>query len=692
MLSEDPNALLEAFGGGETFPDIEEDEQATDPGAPMLGSDYSPDLDLSQSEQEEIARKLCDLLESYDRAMEERWAKLDRIADNYEMNPDDSTQGLQPNAAQACSEFTKSYVDNAASRISHMMKDTEPLIRVEPEGDGDPDPDSELAEDMAESMEEFGNLYLRHTIRGRQWIPRKVKRSTKYGVGLTRDFWEEKTYKYRYFDKSGKMQVEEYTYGCIVCRFVEHRDAIIWPINIDDWQEEYEMVGHRTRMSEWRFRELCTKLGTPESLVDEIIEGAVAEGVEQDDRERERHDVRTGDTLLDENQIQVTELWFHGAPEGLDPDKYRFFLHEGDQQLLYAGYNPLHCQKHPYWPWIYKESDRWALGEGVGEEIYPFHKADSALYNLEIDNAKVVGNNLILVREDSGADKFTNNLFPGRRIPVDDPATAIASVELGAPIELIHVMQERTKMRAMSATGLPNVLQGQGDINLKSGADVGSILALIEEAGKKFGDVDDGIKNQFSAEVLFWFELMQQFAPNGLFHKHLSPQKALNLSRMKWEPPRGRLEDQFRITVLAPSAQRNKTVQKQHLMIMLEITAGHLNELERLGQEILATEGMVASVTKLKRDIFTFRSKVYEALLDVHDLKGIKSDVPQLAPPQPAEVIISQMAQQLQQYNSQVQQLSAQNQALSYQIQGADPAIAAGQAGAGGMPYPEEQQ
>ncbi len=688
----EPSALVEALGGAPDLPpEVEIADQHSDPSAPLPEHDNLPALELDEEQKLEITQSLEEMLCEHDGAMEPRWKTLDTIADAYELKVNRETTGLQPNAAQASSEITKSFCDQSSARISNMMINTEPLIRVEPAGEGEGTLPEQLAEEFAKSIGEFTERYAKHTIKTRKMIPKKIDRASMFGDGITRDMWEVSHRTHRWIGQDGKLHEEEQDYGRIVTRFIDYRQFILWPVAIDDWQEQYEMAGHRAKHSKWKFIEICESFKLDKATIEEMTgeaSSSFAEDSDDEDTHLRRHDVRAGGTDLLASRYQLTEIWYDGAPADLEAGKYQFILHEATNTLIYAGNNPLNSGKHPYFPFSYKRSPRFGFGNGVGAEVAPFQKADSSLINLEIDNAKVIGNNIILVKEDTGADTFHNHLYPGRRVITENPKEDLVSVALGAPIEMIHEMQDRQKVRAMSSSGLPNVLQGTGDIVMKSGADVGSVGMLIEEAGKKFGGIDDGIKQQFEEEVVFWIELFQQFAPNGLFYRHVSEEVAVKLQMLKFVPPRFRFEDELRVVVQAPSAAANKTLRRQLLMIMLQIAEGHLNQIERLGQEILEIEGMPNMVADLKRQIFTFRNQLFRQLIEIHDTASLKDEIPKLAEPQQADQIIAQMYDQLKQVNAQVEQLSAQNQALQYQAQGADPALAANVSGAGALPTP----
>ncbi len=625
------------------------EEKTLDPSQEEPDTGAQMKLELSIEQQDEIAEYIARILTDHDDAMVKRWKRLDRIGDSYSMMHDTETSGVQPHAARATSEYTKNFCDQASARISGGLVGADPIFAARPIGEGDTDDEAKLRQEMAEGTRTFLENYSFQEMNLKQWLPEKTDLSAKYGVGVTRDMWKIRRRKIRSYDDSGELVEEVVEEAKIECPFIHYRDFILWPPWIGDWQRDYEMVGHRARVTEWKFREMARDWGVPDDEIDEIVTGAKGTDEEQAERSK-RHDVELGG-LGEElgDLIKVTEVWIHGAPKDLPADKYQFILQEDVKKLLYWNFNPINSQKHPYWGFIYKKKDGFAMGEGVGDEVYPFQRADSALYNLELDNAKVIGNNLIVISDEANLETFQEDLYPGRRIVASgDPTKAIVSVPLGAPIDLIHVMQDRTYRRAVGSTGMSALLQGMGDPVMKSGQDVGTSLALIEEGAKKFGRVDESIKQQFADEVLFWLELIQQYAPEGIFYRKLGAEDANMVKMIKFVPPRERIEDFLKIDIVAPSAATNKAVQRQQLMLMYQLSNDLLQEVERLGTEIYASEGMLALVIDLKRQILNFRLRLYRLLIEVHDVSRLNSDVPALRAPEPPDVQISILLQEIQ--------------------------------------------
>ncbi len=651
-----------------------EDLPATDPGARLPGDDYS--LKLDEEEKTSLGGKLADLIIEHDTAKERRWRKLDRCLKNYDMEVDHETTGIAPFSAQLCSELTKTKVDQAKARIAGAMLAADPLISVRAFDPGGQDREGDAVV-LAEDFEDFLDPYVRDrdTVNLESWLPLKLLRAAKVGTGVTYDYWEESEDTVFVFDEEGKRKEDTRETGGIQSFFVDHRDLILWPMDIDDWQRDYEMVGHRSRLSEWKFKEKCRSLGVDEVTIQEITAGAaMGDGEETDRQNLKRRQVDT-DSVYDK-RFQLTELWYHGAPGDLPAGKYQFFLHEYSRKLLYAGVNPLNCRKHPYWPLRYKRVDGFAEGEGIAEELIFAHAAMSSLDNLLVDNLKVNANDLLVVKEDTGAAKFQDQIYPGYKLVTENPKEDLLPVRLGGSLDNIYQALEQWHFKARAISGMPSVLEGQGDPVMKSGADASSVMALISEAGQKFKDIDRSIRDDFSAEVSFWCELIQQYAPDHIFATKVGDDRAEGLKKIKFEPPRGRFSDTFRIIARAPSALTNTEIQKQQLMVMNQLATEYLGVVDQLGMEIYSSEPAAQQlILDLKRQIFVFKSEVFRTLLKLHEQDSLMKKIPSLRPPTPAEEQIAQLMQVAQQLATQLQEVQVQNQKL----------VTATQFAAGGM-------
>jgi hypothetical protein len=632
-----------------------EADEAVDPGAKLPG-EGDPVLDLSEEQKAEIARYLCELLEEHDQAYKSRWDREQGIEDAYAMVPDPLRQGPQPHAAKLCSELTKSQVDQAKARIVSGIMGTKPLMRVSA---NDPNsPESAQSVEIAEATETFLQEYGFQDMKLSVKLPLKVLRACKLGTAVTRDMWTTKRDRVCYYDANGQKQEEVRETGWLDVVLVHNNDVLLWPPDVEDWQDA-EVCGHRAKLSPGQFRAKCDELRVPSAIAAGLIDGTWEGADEFDAARARRQEINTSGSRRLAERIRLTEVWYNGYLPGLDGHgKYQFFLHEDSRTLLYWDYNPLHCQMHPYWPLFYKRVDGSAWGEGIGHELVFMQAAASTLDNLEIDNLKVIANKVLVAKEGTQAEALINEIAPGARIASENPGEDLVAVEMGGSLENIYAAKAQNMQRAVAATGLSSILQGAGDPTMKSGADASSVALLAQEGGRKFGDIDRTMRECLDAEYLFFLEILQQFAPNGLFYKKVASDTAALVETIKYVPPRGRVREVLRLQAQAPSAASNRETMKQNIMIVYNLMMMHLQNVERLGMEIYSQENP-AGLMDLKREIFEFANIFFKRILELHEIEAVSPKVPKLDPPTPAEQIINQLLQQVNELSARLAEYEA---------------------------------
>ena len=645
------------LGGGPTDPAADPTLPATDPDEGAPRTDKEPAYSLDSVERDSLAQELCRQLDEYDQQIEPRRKRLDRCMDNYKMVVDEERTGRQPFSAKLCSELTKSTVDQAVARLAGMVINTRPFIQVkpvDPENPSTPDPT-----ELAEAAERFLEVYAERELEIRKLLPLKIQTAVQQGDAITYDTWEERTERIYYYNDDGDLDFEDITVGSIRCYPIHYRDFYLWPLGIQSWQKDYQLVGHRgPKLTEAAYKAQLEEWGLSQADILELT----AHGHSSDpelDRQRESDDIDVG-AWTDET-FRITEIWYNGAVGSLPLGKHKIYLDREHQKVLRAGPNPLHCAEHPYRPIRYKRKFNFAFSEGVAEELIQPQAIASTLDNMELDNAKVTGNHVVFYDENNAPQGFFQDIYPGARYGVNgNPKDSVMVTALGGSIDSLETAKQANYRRADRVAGFPPVLLGSGDPTMKSGADASSTMALISEAGRKPGQIDQTIKEDISAEFAFWLELLAQYAPNGFARGMVSPKTALPLEAMKFIPPRGRLKNKLRIEVTAPSPSSNREVQKQHILLLNQMADNYLVFIERHGMEIYSAEGKQQQLLDFKRQIFEIKTKLWEKLLELHEIPGMIPFLPRLEEPTPDEVQIDQLRQQLVQVTQQLQSIGAE--------------------------------
>lgn len=654
-----PEALAEIFGPGA----IEGETEATD--EPVSADDDSligaPDgrITLNEDRRLELVSCLLEILQAHDAAMTSRWDREDEIERAYAMIPDANRGGIVPDAARMVSSITQAFVDQAAARISRGIMEVKPLMKVDPIIDAGFQ--GEMAVEMAKKAERFFESYVMDELDFNTMLPIATKRATKLGSAVFRAMWTKTRCAYY---ENGKREIEEK--GYLDVQLPENHNIVCWPLNIYDAQCA-TIFGHRNHLTPGEFKNVAAQLNVDADTVAQILNSDSPDRRAQETLKNQ--DIKPSQTGEYTAHITLTELWCNLAlPGELEPSKYMVVLHEESRNILYLGYNRLKSQKHPYYPLHYQRVDGSFWGKGVGHEAMFAHAADSTFRNLEIDNLRATAAWVQIVKSGSMAESMADRISPGFRVVTDSPDEDIQFKELGGDLSNIYQAKNANYQDAIQVTGLASVLMGLGDPNMKSGASATATVSLIEQAGKKFGDVDATFRDGLEDLYIHLMETVAQFAPDGLYYKYLDPDSAGQLRMIRFVPPEGDITRMFHIRAQAPSAAMNRESYKERLLALYQLTTAHVNLYMGLAMGALQQQNP-AEIPRLQYQVCKLLEDLYKQIIEAHQVPGVINDAPSIGQPMPADQVINQLMQQTQKMGQQLQGLAQQNQQLQHQMQ-----------------------
>lgn len=619
----------------------------------------------------EFEKQLPELLAAHDSMMEERWEREDDIEDAYAMVADDQQHGAYPGAARMVSEMIMASTDQAKARIVSNLLDVEPMMSVRPiESTAFAGQDAVVA---AQAHERFLESYMKFKVDIATKLNRAALRLCKVGTAVWRIDWNKSSVSTRYYDTEGKVQEIQEDTSQVQIDLIRNRDMVLWPCWAENWQKDYELVGHRSVMTISKFRELAAKLELTQAEIEEIERYSEGEQTTADssgntfgdlpDPNRTQMDTSSVTALPTKQLVMVTELWGKQVfGRSSEPTRFQCFFHEGTQKILWIGPNPNFNGQHPYFPLGYKVVDGSAWCDGIGHEIFMCQAADTAFRNLELDNLMSAVYSLVLLKQGSLAQQIMDRPFPGQRVPTDDPDGDVKTLSLAdpRPLEMIYQGQNANDARKMAASGITAVLSGQGDPTMKSGAGTGAVMALIEQAGKKFGDVDATVRRFLSKAYQHILDLIYQYAPNETFEMYATGEDAAIMEQASMAPLRGGTASQFfRIVAEAPSASNNKEMRKNHIAVLYNFYSQFVQMVVPLAQQIYQMENP-AGLTGYMHQIMDFMTFLAQKMAEENDLPSIRDMVPHVDPPTPPEQQINMLTQQLQQMQQYIAQIQGQ--------------------------------
>lgn len=670
----------------------EDEPKATRDGEFVPGSS-EPEIKLSADNAERFSAEIWDICDAYDTATEPWRKRIQEINKAYNMVPDASRQGRQPGSSRLVSEATRANVNVAASRIIEGVMGVRPFMSVEVAASQGRDAATQSLVKQAKGIENFFDSYGPNEMRATKWTPLAILRLSKIGTSILRAMWKEEDKSYWYKDRNNNAQKAQRSSGRISVELIRCENCVAWPV----WKNEVEdldVFGHRSPMTASQVKAWAMRKGLAPEVREELVAIASGEQPSQDKDENLQEDLKDKDIDISganpyKGQVWITELWGRTALPGKERQGriswQGFFCEELGRKkcLLWLGYNSLRSQRKPYAKLTYWEEDGSFWGSGIGHEMLYSQAADTALLNLQIDNLKQIANYLRILKAGRMAEDMSDQIAPGFNLVTENPEEDVRIEQLGGDLSHIYQAMDRNDLRMMKATGITSPIQGFGDPVLKSGASPSSLGMLIENAGKKFGQVDRNIRNGLSDLYFFCLELVQQFAPDGIFYDSLDGESANIIIQGRFVPPDGDLRKVFRVKVRAPSATSAKSVLQQNLMIVYNLWAQHVQALLMLASDAFGMEN-AARLAAMKKESLRFTSDLFQQIVMEQDVPGLTGKLPRLNiedEETESEETINALLQQLQMQQEEMEMMMQQMGAADGGAQGG-----AGMEAAGGQP------
>ena len=653
----------------------------TIPGTQPEGNPF----DLSDDQKTQLCQDTIDMLDLYDSALYNRWEREEEIEAAYALASDPIHGGVTADAEHLISEFLMSQVDQAGARIEENLLGARPLIKVDPiVKDGEVD-EMTFVQKFARSTENFLNAFCLHDMKLEKKLPIISHRTVKTGTCILHPKWISRRKTARYFGNNGEVETEQTSSGSIEVDLPPNRHVICWPPDKVDWQE-CSYVGHRFFLTEAEFKTYARR---ELDLDDETILQILTRSPEEDYRGQARTQSQTGIRPADEldrkvGSIKLTQLYFYiTLPDQEEPHSGYMILHEDTRQILLIDKNRYWKEVIPYFPVRYKVADESAWGTGIGDEVIYIQAQDTALRNLQMDNLMSGAFNIYQVAAGTMADVMLDRPLPGQMVPVDKPGEDIVSTPMGGKAAGIDETVTQNRFFGREATGLAPVLGGQGDPTMKSGAGTGSTLALIEQAGKKFGAVDRRMRADLSDFFTFVLELVTQYAQDGLYYKWASDEDAHRIELFKYEPLRGILDDNLRVFASAPNAATSKEGRHQSLMVFWQFINQHNQLMMELAAQVFAKENPTGYKRWLEQTL-RFMDELVHDIAHSQEVPGLASLMPHLPEVTPIDTQMNALMQQLQEAQQKIEQMTMEQQ----QAQMMQQQQQQGAGGLGGGPMP----
>lgn len=663
----------------EPDPRREDQEIAAFERMPALGlSDRVPGLN-----KDYLAPILSQIVDTYWQRMRDRIRMWDEIEDAYHLIASTRHQGYRPNSNKLVSILTKKHVNNVASMILGTIRSMRPWVQIEVAGAESDDEETRRLLDIADATENFFESY-RDVMRLGSHFRRLIPRAVRLGTSIQLIDWSSSEVG-RYIRIGKKGERKTVTRGFIKWRCVRNQDFIVWPLDLPpDDLEHATVVGHRVKQPEYEFRAFCEKLKIPKADVDEIcaVKGTTDEeesGSSVAALVRMKIERSNSNPLGD--PVEYTKLHVRlPVREGGDAIPVELLFHPGKRKIFWVQQESRPRGRHPYFAFTYWREDDSFWGTGVGEEVRWQQAAGSGMKNLYMDNLQTSAHHVRIVKSGSMAAENAHYVSPGEVIEADDTEKDIRFESLGSELTLIENALSLNDYEAQEVTQDRSILAGGADQTLKSGAGASMYQQLQANAQKKFGMSDSDLRDDISDALMWCLELIQQYAPDGLFYRKLNAKEAGLMEEARLRLPKDDdLRAFLRLSVKAPSAGSNRDVQQQNIMLVFNLTTQFFEGLQMLQPAFAANPtGFQDTLERFARILFT----LYQRMLEIHDIQGVSA--PDIGPPTPEQERTNMALQQLQQCQQMLEQTTMQRDSLM-QMMGGGPPGGGGMGGPGAM-------
>lgn len=601
---------------------LEIDPSQFEPGA------GTPHISSGDFDEEFVTTNLCQMLQSHDAAVEPRHERYIEIENAYNLLPNTERQGWKPDASRLVSEHTRASCKTGTAMLTEPLLGAKDLLMVNVCDDQDDSEETDELVETAKDIRTFLDCYTKNHMNRDRHLFNSIQNLTKLGNSRIRALWSIEKKQYRYLGKDGKVKEREEKVGGVTWDEIPIRSCFSWPIEETDLQKCI-LVGHRSILEEFELRAKLRDLGMEPAEIDKLT-GKSPDNAHDEDRERalEGKDIQISDEAPLGGSYQLTECWGY-MPLKKDGEavKFQAFLYEPKQQLIWLDFNYLFYQTIPYFDLAYWRETDTIYSTGVGQEaMYP-QAADTALWNMNIDNLKVIGNALRVIKAGSTAEAMRDQIAPGFDLITENPGEDVALHPLGGDLSELYRAQDKNDQRLARATAISAPASGFADPILKSGASPGSYQQLLEQTSKTFKLSDTGIRIDLSDLFMHILELVQQYAPEGMFYTVLGEQSADRLRRIKFMPPRGDLRSLYRIGIRPPSAASNREQMRMNLMLIYNLSTQQVQMVSQLAQATYAKFDP-GKIFRLQQDWLRYLGELYREIVEIHDVPGLTAMAP----------------------------------------------------------------
>ena len=325
-------------------------------------------------------------------------------------------------------------------------------------------------------------------------------------------------------------------------------------------------------------------------------------------------DPKWGDGPIEAQTWRLYEFWLDWILEGDEvASAIKILLEPNSRTVLVEDFNDLGgIRPFVRVPYIVREGRLYAMGvgwmaEGLQDEIDTHH-------NMRVDANHLTTSPMLIARKHGGISP-KETVRPGKIWFVDNPGQDLSEIALRANLNDSLASEALAQQYLDRWTGMNDAMLGFGDTIEKTRASVGGRAMQIQQGGKRFRGIIEGIEPGLSAlGTIVFYQLVKHRQELDL--SMYGPDK----QSMIMESLNMRLEDipkDLRVRVKTTDVEETEDAKKQSLLMIVQLQSQYWqlilqaammaeNPQVPSGARQIATEQIVSMTTRMREILMAF--------------------------------------------------------------------------------------
>lgn len=322
------------------------------------------------------------------------------------------------------------------------------------------------------------------------------------------------------------------------------------------------------------------------------------------------------------NTLYEIEIdWRWGQPKVPIPMVITY--HRPTRKVVRAVFNPYGMRFLKKAQFITREGK--LKGMGIAPRLFYLQQEIGTLHRQQVDNGTIANTRFFVGKRSVARAGF--QIWPGRFIPVNDPAKDLIPQQMGDIYQSTGVLEMRALSYAERASAVSDYQLGRESSVAGSGATATGTLAIIQEGNRRFDlNIRDAreILGDLGRSIIL---LNQMFRPRGMMY-FVEGQGGRFTEEVLSLPPDFDVA-RMAVDVTASTATINRSIERQELMALMGIVEKYYMGLSQLTIGIMQSPPMLQEILIKEAQ---GGAHLMKKIVQSFDIKDVDTIVPELIP------------------------------------------------------------